>query len=351
MEFFERQKESIKNYIDVFLLEKRREFSGVNPWGEDALEKLIPFMKSGKMLRSGLVCLGYEMCKGKISPVIFPAAAAVEFIQTALLIHDDIIDRDIYRRGIPSLFYQYAQRGEKDGVADPIHFGQGMAICLGDIGFFLAFELFSGLKVTKTIKETIIRLWSQELSYVGLAQMQDLYYGETRTEIEAKDILHLYHYKTARYSFSLPLKIGGILGGAGPTLLKSLEKCGHAYGLLFQLKDDELGLFGSEKELGKPVGSDLKECKKTLHYYYLRQKAGVRDVKRFEKICGNDDMSISMVHEVRTMMKKYGVDKAVTDRMNVLQKEVETEIAGLDIQEKYRDILHELLEFSVKRRK
>ena len=351
MEFFERQKESVKNFIDTFLQEKQAEFSGVNPWGEDALEKLIPFVKSGKMLRSGLVCLGYEMCRGRASPVILPAAAAVEFIQTALLIHDDIIDRDKYRRGIPSLFYQYARRGEEERVNDPIHFGQGMAICLGDIGFFLAFELFSVLKAAKAVKEAIIHLWAQELSYVGLAQMQDLYFGETRTEIKAEDILQLYHYKTARYSFSLPLKIGGLLGGANPTLLQSLERCGHAYGLLFQLKDDELGLYGSEIELGKPVGSDLKECKKTLHYYYLRQRAGVKDVRRFEEICGNENLTLGMVQEVRTMMKKYGVVEAITDRMNALHKEVKSEITKLDIQKKYKNILHELLEFSAERKK
>ncbi len=350
MDFFERQRESVKTYIDVYLKEKRRKFASVNPWGEDALEKLTPFVKSGKMLRSGLVCLGYEMCRGKISPVIFPAAAAVEFIQTGLLIHDDIIDRDKYRRGIPSLFYQYAQRGEEEGVADPNHFGQGMAICLGDIGFFLAFELFSELKVARTVKEAIIRLWSQELSYVGLAQMQDLFFGETRREIKAEDILRLYHFKTARYSFSLPLKTGGLLGGADPKRLAGLERCGHAYGLLFQLKDDELGLYGSEKELGKPVGSDLKECKKTLHYYYLRQKAGARDVKRFETICGNDNLSLGMIQEVRNMMKKYGVDKIIVDKMNNLQNELEKEISGLDIPENYRDTLYKLLDFSLNRR-
>ena len=141
------------------------------------------------------------------------------------------------------------------------------------------------------------------------------------------------------------------MGGADSILLKSLERCGHAYGLLFQLKDDELGLYGSEKELGKPVGSDLKECKKTLHYYYLRQKAGVKDVKRFEKICGNDDLSSGMVQEVQTMMKKYGVDKAIAAKMDALCKEVETEIAGLGIREKYRNILLELVEFSAQRRK
>jgi geranylgeranyl diphosphate synthase type I len=351
MEFFDRQKESVKYFIDGFLAEKRGNFSRVNPWGDDAIQKLSQFVKSGKMLRSGLVCLGYEMCTGKISPKIFPAAAAVEFIQAALLIHDDIIDRDNFRRGLPSLFYQYTQKGEQKGVADPIHFGQGMAICLGDIGFFLAFELFSELKVSETVKETIIRLWAQELSYVGLAQMQDLFFGETNTEIEADDILHLYHYKTARYSFSLPLKIGGILGGANPALLQSLDRCGHAYGLLFQLKDDQLGLYGSEEDLGKPVGSDLKECKKTLHFYYLNQKADVEDVERFETICGNENISLDMVQEVRAMMKKYGVDKAIAERMNTLEKEVESEIAGLDIQEKYKNILLDLLKFSTKRKR
>jgi geranylgeranyl diphosphate synthase type I len=181
--------------------------------------------------------------------------------------------------------------------------------------------------------------------------MQDLFFGETKTEIRAEDILQLYHYKTARYSFSLPLKIGGILGGAKPELLNSLARCGHALGLLFQIKDDELGLHGSEEELGKPVGSDLKECKKTLHHYYLRRKAGDEDLRRFDSICGNEDLTLEMVQEVLAMMKKYGVDKAVSKRMDALRKKAQSEIAGLDIQEKYREILYELLEFSSNRKK
>ena len=351
MDFFKHKKESITAFIDSFIREKEEEFSSVNSWGKDALARLAPFVKSGKMVRSGLVCLGYEICKGKTSSVIFPAAAAVEFIQTALLIHDDIIDRDHYRRGLPSLYYQYAQRGEEEEVLDPTHFGQGMAICLGDIGFFLAFELFSELKVAKAIKDALIRLWSQELCYVGLAQMQDLYFGEIRKDIAARDILQLYLYKTARYSFSLPLKTGGIMGEGTPELMAGLERCGQAFGLLFQLKDDELGLYGSEKELGKPVGSDLKECKKTLYYHYLRQKAEPKDMERFENICGNDSISLNMVQEVRDMMKKYGVEKNVSQRMIRLRNELKKEIAVLDAPEKYRNVLSELLAFSLKRKK
>jgi len=351
MEFFKRQREPIIQFLDVFLERKQEEFSVINPWGADAVKRLSPFIKSGKMLRSGLVCLGYLICKEKISPRVFPAAAAVEFLQTALLIHDDIIDRDNYRRGFPSLYYQYAQRGEQEGVNDPIHFGEGMGICLGDIGFFLAFELFSELKVAKDVKEQVIRLWSQELSFVGLAQMQDLYFGETGENVSFEDILQLYHYKTARYSFSLPLKTGGMLGEANPALLRGLERCGHVFGLIFQLKDDELGLYGTEEELGKPVGSDLRECKKTPYFYHLRQKANAKDWKRFETICGNEDISSTMIQEVRDMIKKYGINEIIQKRMDDLQAEAEKEIAGLAIAEKHRLILYDLLEYSRNRKK
>ncbi len=351
MEFFRQKKGSVAGFIDAFLQKKRKAFSDVNLWGEDALDRLESFLQSGKMVRGGLVCLGHEVCTEESSPVVFPAAAAVEFVQAALLIHDDIIDRDNYRRGLPSLPFQYRQKGEKEGVAEPDHFGQGMAICLGDIGFFLAFELFSELEVPHAIKESIIRLWAQELSYVGLAQMQDLYLSETRSDFGDEEILQLYLYKTARYSFSLPLMTGGIIADGDPKLLEDLEKCGRAFGLLFQLKDDELGLYGSEKELGKPVGSDLKECKKTLHYFYLQQKARNEDVKRLEEICREGILSPDMVQEVRDMLEKYEVGEIINQRMAVLRKELEQRIAGLDIPARYRDIFYELLDFSLYRKK
>ncbi|MBD3412910.1 MAG: hypothetical protein GF421_00565 [Candidatus Aminicenantes bacterium] len=351
MDLFKGYKKSVSEFIQNFLRDKQNEFSRINHWGPDALKRLGPSVTSGKMIRSGLVLLGYEMCKGKSLSSVFPAAAAVEFIQTALLIHDDIIDRDHYRRGLPSLFYQYAQKGDKEGVTEPAHFGEGMGICLGDISFFLAFELLSKLKTSPSLKESIIRQWAQELCYVGLAQMQDLYFGEGRASISEKDILQLYLYKTARYSFSLPLKTGALLGGADSELLAGLDKCGQDFGLLFQLKDDELGLHGSEKELGKPVGSDLRECKKTLHYYYLSQKAEAKDLKRFEDICGNEILSLNMVQEVRNMMTKYRVDHIISQKMDSLSQELEKQITALEIPKKHKHSLFKLLEFSMKRKK
>ena len=152
-------------------------------------------------------------------------------------------------------------------------------------------------------------------------------------------------------SFSVPLKTGALLGGAKPPLLSGLERCGQGLGLLFQLKDDELGLYGTEKEIGKPVGSDLRECKKTLHYYYLSDRADLKDRARFEIICGNDDLSLDMVKEVRGMMAKYDIDNIIHRKMNELEEQVQKEIVTLDIPEKSRQILNALLDYSLKRRK
>jgi len=351
MEFFNHQKKEIVDFISDFLKQKQQDFFQVNPWGRDVIKRLVPFISSGKMLRGGLVNLGYLIGQGDISPSIYPAATAVELIQAALLIHDDIIDRDKSRRGYPSLYYQYVLLGENEGMVESDHFGQGMGICMGDIGFFLAFELLSKLEHEPIAKERIINLWSQELCYVGLAQMQDLYNGESDSEISEEEILRLYRYKTARYSFSLPLMTGAILGGADSTLLLGLEKCGIDFGLLFQLKDDELGLYGSEEELGKPIGSDIRECKKTLHSHYLHKLATPDDLGRYAAISKSKDLSPALMQEVRNMLTKYKIDEIIHARMLALQTEIEKEVQGLNIQKEHKNILFHLLDYSQNRSK
>ena len=83
-------------------------------------------------------------------------------------------------------------------------------------------------------------------------------------------------YKTGRYSFSLPLLAGAMLADAPAELRGKLETFGESIGLLFQIRDDELGLFGDERELGKPVGSDVREGKKTHHLLIAHGGRGAR---------------------------------------------------------------------------
>jgi geranylgeranyl diphosphate synthase type I len=351
MDYFDRSKEKLGEYIENFLSSKEASFSKVNTWGCDVLKKLRPFVNNGKMLRGGLVMLGYEGCGRRVSRSALRAAAAVEFIQAALLIHDDIIDRDPLRRGTPSVHYQYTAGAERSGIPEPDHYGEGMGICAGDIGFFLAFELFAGLRVQSALRCSVTEMWSRELCYVGLAQMQDLHLGTSSARASAQGILDLYRYKTARYSFSLPLLTGWNLGGGSPAMCPGLEAYGEHMGLLFQLKDDELGLFGSPSRLGKPVGSDIRENKKTLYRWHLFRSADPPDRQRLSQIFGNPQVEPEMVAEVRDMLVRYRVREKVQHQIRQLRRPAEQAIAGLKIQDRHRRILAELLEFNARRTK
>jgi geranylgeranyl diphosphate synthase type I len=345
MTFFSETKKQVSAFIESYLDRKRVEFRRVNRWGPDVLNKIRPFVRTGKMLRGGLVVLGYRLCGKRATDRILPAAAAVEFIQTALLIHDDIIDQDTLRRGGPAVHVQYSSQAQGENVGDPEHFGAGMGICAGDIGFFLAFELLAALPISTSKKQAVLELWARELSFVGLGQMQDFALGVASSAASEKDILDLYRFKTARYSFSVPLMSGAVLGGGSPTLLESLETLGESLGLLFQLRDDELGLFGNQDELGKPVGSDIRENKKTLFHTYLLRKADTDDRRRLERLFGNRDLNETQVREVRDLLEKYRIREEVRSRMDRLMRRASTELQDLEATSRAKRVLRELLSY------
>jgi len=351
MDFFDRHRLKVIAFLDGFLRSKRESYARINAWGPDALDKLGPFIRTGKMLRSGLVAVGAGTGRRPSGAAVVQAGAAIELIQAALLIHDDIIDRDEMRRGRPSLHHEYALRGRALGTRNPGHFGEGMGICLADIAFFLAFELLSTLPAPRSVRAEIVALWSHELCLVGLAQMQDLYLGETRTPVRTDDIIRLYLYKTARYSFSVPLLTGAKLARASRAVEERLDGLGESLGVLFQLKDDELGLFSSEAELGKPVGSDIRECKQTLLSHALFRRAEPADRKRLETIFGNPRITPAMVDEVKALVDTLGVRSEMAARMRRLRRRALAGIAQLPAEGRSRRVLAELVEFSFDRRK
>jgi len=351
MDHFDRRRERTIAFLDAFLRGKRGRFGRINAWGPDALEKLGPFVRTGKLVRSGLVAVGAAIGRDRIARGTTQAGAAVELIQAGLLIHDDIIDRDETRRGRPALHREYALEGRALRVREEAHFGEGMGICLADIAFFLAFELISTLPAPPRVRTDILALWSDELSLVGLAQMQDLFFGETGARARTGEILRLYLYKTARYSFSVPLLTGAMMAGAPPAVRERLGRLGESLGVLFQLKDDDLGLFGNEREIGKPVGSDIREGKQTFLAHLLFRRADRAERRRLERVFGNRRITPAMVDEVKDMVEKLGVRRDLAARMRRLRRQAVARIAELPSAGPARRILSELIESSLDRRK
>ncbi|MBT3274684.1 MAG: polyprenyl synthetase family protein, partial [Spirochaetales bacterium] len=121
-------------------------------------------------------------------------------------------------------------------------------------------------------------------------------------------------------------------------------------GILFQLKDDEIGLFGREEETGKPVGSDIREGKKTLFYHYLFSACGVDDAKRLRGIFGNQDSSAEDIDYALRLMEETGARKKVAEKSSALAASSEAMIGDLDGADgTYWSLLQELVDYNMNR--
>lgn len=356
LDFFKKKKPLIDRSVKKRLRAAAKDFSRVSRWGADVCGKMERFTLAGKTIRGGLVLLAYNLCGGKPAglPDALNTAAAVELAQSSFLIHDDIMDRDIKRRGKSSFFYQYKELGDRLKCPDSYHFGESLGICAGDAGFFIAFGLLAQLKSPASVIRSLAALFSRELNCVALAQMQDVFAGHRKGPATEKEILKVYLYKTGRYTFSLPLLMGAALAGKTEKECAALSDIGEKLGIIFQIKDDELGLFGSEKEIGKSVGSDIRENKKSLYHHYLYKLSGASERKKLDRIFGNPKVTPEEIEYIRTQIMKKGIRNKLDGIVEKMTAEA-GKLAGLvnrkmkNINRDYMPVLDDLLRYSAER--
>ncbi|NCO88879.1 polyprenyl synthetase family protein, partial [Candidatus Roizmanbacteria bacterium] len=227
--YFETVKPLLVKQINKFFLQQK-DFPN-----KQLLQSLQAFNLKGKLLRGMLVLLINKMEGGQINEKVLNVATAMELVHSGLLIHDDIMDKDLFRRGFPTIHKS---------------FGQSMAICAGDWLFCKAIELIDD--------NELIKIMSVGVQQVMHGQILDVFFSETNNNPNQSTILDIYRKKTAFYSFSLPFKLGAMLQKASLKKLDILNSLGENLGLIFQIKDDEMGIFGDEKATGKPTGSDIR---------------------------------------------------------------------------------------------
>ena len=261
MNFLFSYKPLVEARLEQLLRQKEKELSSVNHWGNDIIQRLLPFVRGGKTIRGSLLLYAYSLFKKPLLPFVLDVATALELFQSGFLIHDDIMDQDPTRRGRPAIYKQYERLAGEKGGRDESRFGESMGINAADLCFFLGFELLGGLPEKYS---HVVQIVSREFSSVVAAQMQDVSSGHLPIRLTREDILSLYRHKTARYTFSLPLVVGATLAGAENSTISKLKSLGVTVGLLFQIQDDAFSVSGNSRETGKPVGSDARNKKQTL---------------------------------------------------------------------------------------
>ena len=195
----------------------------------------------GKRIRPALTLLSAKFFSYDLNTLI-PMAVAIELLHTATLVHDDIVDNSPIRRGKPTVRHAW---------------GENRALLLGDYLFAKAGSLAAGtgnLRVVKLFSQTLMTISGGELRQTGvtfaLSRARDYYFAWVSA-------------KTACL-FSAATESGAILSHAPENAIEAIRGYGHNLGMAFQIVDDVLDFVGDEDELGKPVGSDLREGTMTL---------------------------------------------------------------------------------------
>ncbi|MCX8175960.1 MAG: polyprenyl synthetase family protein [Candidatus Bathyarchaeota archaeon] len=212
----------------------------------------------GKMLRPYLTIKACEAVGGTMEKAL-PAAASIELLHTFTLIHDDIMDDDLVRRGVPSVHAKW---------------GLPVAIMAGDLLFAEVYkvlaEKFDGVIPPKKINK-VINILADTAITICEGQTLDVSFPHAKN-ISEKDYIDMISRKTSQL-FKASAEVGAIVGNGKTPQVKRLGKFAGLLGIAFQIVDDVLGLEADEKTLGKPVGSDLREGKKTILVIYAFRKA------------------------------------------------------------------------------
>ena len=253
--------------------------AGASSRSEEFSEAVLASVRGGKRFRALMAHIGYSL--GATTPledVTLPhLSAALELYQASALVHDDIIDKADERRGIPTPHRSLANHhASRSWIGSSSDFGTHAAILVGDFLFSAATAAADEQALTLDDKRAraFARRFADMHAEVALGQYLDIAAEQTplapeRTDaLNVSDALEVALHKSAHYSVVHPAVLGAICGAptldAGDALTHSLEEILTPWGLAFQLRDDDLGVFGDPAVTGKPAGDDLREGKRTV---------------------------------------------------------------------------------------
>jgi len=245
----------------------------------------------GKRLRPFLTIKACEAVGGDSYEAI-PYAAAFEILHNFTLVHDDVMDNDSIRRGTPTVHAKW---------------GVPMAICAGDLLFAKVFEIMA-LHAPKNLSAKNMNLCIAKATkaIIELCEGQALDVSfPNMSEVSEQDYLIMVGGKTSAL-FRACAEVGAVVGGGKTRQINALGKFAYEAGIAFQIMDDYLGATADEETLGKPIGSDIREGKKTLIILHALRKAKPKQKEKILAVLGNSYATKQEIEEIHNLFQEIG---------------------------------------------
>ncbi len=298
---YDRHKALIERYLREFLTERKPQ----------TLYHPAKYVLSagGKRIRPVLVLLACEAVGGDAADAL-PAGVGVEVLHNFTLVHDDIMDHAASRRGRPTIHKKW---------------DENVAILVGDALLALAYRAL--LRTKSAHIQEISRVFTEAVVTVCEGQAYDKEF-ETRHRVHVNEYLLMIEKKTGKL-VSVAMHLGALIGNATPSETEALRRYGEYIGRAFQLQDDLLDIVADEKELGKSVGGDLVEGKKTFLLLEALRRAKGEEKRLLQCVFTKGGVPRNKVKIFRRIYEETGAIDSANKRIESDISEAKNQLAAL----------------------
>lgn len=332
-----------------FLKERESQIASIGKPVTEAIAHLENFvLDGGKRIRPLYAWAGFVAADGLLGDedpqAVLCAASSLEFIQSCALIHDDIVDASDTRRGNPTVHRAVEAKHQKNNwTGDPEAFGRSVAILVGDMSLVWAEDMYLDSGLSQEALKRAREPWRAMRTEVIGGQLLDVSLEAAAIEsVELSDSVN--RFKTAAYTIERPLHLGAAIAGASPELITAFRGYGHDIGIAYQLRDDQLGVFGDPQVTGKPAGDDLREGKRTVLLALALQNADQKDPASAEYLrthLGTTD-DADVISKMSQIIEDSGAPAEIEERIDALTQSGLAHLAKANVNADVHELLHSL---------
>ncbi|WP_243640541.1 polyprenyl synthetase family protein [Nocardioides jejuensis] len=321
-------RDAVQMVLDEFLDEQAERLAPLGPDAAALVAEARIAVTGGKRLRAAFCHAGYVAVRPEIADerALLRACASLELLHASALVHDDYMDASDTRRG-RAASHRIFESAHTDAGWDgnPQQYGAAAAILLGDLLLTWADELLRRCGLPLADVAPALDMFDLCRSEVVAGQFLDVSV-QARGVADVDTAMTVLRFKSAKYSVERPLHIGAALAGASDAQIQALTDFGVPLGEAFQLRDDQLGVFGDPALTGKPAGDDLVEGKRTVLVAMALDAAPAPEATVLDEALGTP-LDDAMVDELRRIITAAGADVKVEALIDEL---TERSLAALD---------------------
>lgn len=334
--------------LTAFLERQRTTLAGMDAALVPLVDEVAALAAGGKRLRPSFAYWGWRGARStgngsaEDEDAVLRAVSALEFVHASALVHDDVMDGAVTRRGRPATHIGFASRhADHTLTGDGALFGTGAAILVGDLALVWSDELLrtSGISAGALGRARVV--WDTMRTEVTAGQYLDLLRAAGGLP-GPEGALTVARYKSAGYTVQRPLQLGVAIAGGGPAAVEATSAIGLPLGEAFQLRDDVLGVFGDPEVTGKSADDDLREGKQTLLIALAEEAADAAGRRLLADLLGNAAARTADFDALRDLIVRTGARDRVEQRIAESTARARTAIADAPLADDARTALDAL---------